>query len=158
MRSFKDKEGIEWNLEITVGTVKRVRTLVGVDLMEAVNGKLVEQMASDPIILVDVIYAVAKPQADERGITDEVFGASMGGDCIGDATTAFLEALVDFFPAPRRGLLAKICSKMKKLEAMAFEAADEKLDSGEIEQEMRNAIAGVLSSSSPVPSESTPTP
>ena len=153
MRLFKDNEAREWTVEITVATVKRVRDLLDVDLMESVNGKLVEQLANDPVLLVDVLYSICKPQADRDGVSDEQFGEAMAGDAIERGTMAFLEELVDFFPAPRRGLLAKVIEKMKKLEGMAITAAAKKLDSGEIEKQMEEAISGELSGPLPVPQE-----
>ncbi|MCR9218211.1 MAG: hypothetical protein NXI14_13545, partial [bacterium] len=79
MRTFKDNQGREWTVEITVAAIKRVRGLAGVDLMEVLEGSngLIEKLVRDPVLLCDVIYAACKPQADERQVTDETFGASM---------------------------------------------------------------------------------
>lgn len=158
MRAFKDSEGREWIIEINVAAVKRVRDLLGEDLLQAVGGDLVERLADDPVLLCDVLYVLCKPKADERGVSDEDFGRSMVGDVIGNATTAFIEELVDFFPAPRRGLLSKAFQKLKLLEAIAIEAGEAKLDSPEFEQQMRDTISAALSGSLPGLSASTPDP
>lgn len=134
MKTFTDNTGLAWRLVINVDTIKRVRGLIDIDLIEAVEGKLLERLASDPILLCDVVYAVCKPDADAANISDEDFGRAMAGDAIDNATTALLEELVDFFPLARRGLLTKAMKKIKTLEAIALKRADEVLDSDKFER------------------------
>ena len=103
MKSFTDNKGRTWTLEVTVATVKRVRALCKVDLYSIVeldknnkpSAELLERLSSDPVLLVDVLFAVCKPQADKLGITDEDFGESMAGDAIEHATTALLEEIIE---------------------------------------------------------------
>lgn len=119
MKSFTDNKGRTWTLEVTVATVKRVRALCRVELNSIVeldknnkpSAELLERLSSDPVLLVDVLYAVCKPQADKLGITDEDFGEAMAGDAIEHATTALLEEVIDFFPEAK---LAKSRSSNKK--------------------------------------------
>ncbi len=134
MKTFNDKTGRAWSLVINVDAIKRVRGLLDIDLIEAVEGKLLERLASDPILLCDVVYAVCKPDADAKKISDEDFGRAMAGDAIDAATTALLEELVDFFPSARRGLLTKSLKKIKTLEAIALKRADEVLESDKFER------------------------
>ena len=96
MKTFTDNTGRTWTLSVTVGTIKRVRALCGVDLANIItmeSGKtpnvgLLERLAADPVLLVDVLFAVCKPEADAKGITDEEFGRAMAGDAIELAATA----------------------------------------------------------------------
>src|SRR5690606_35191593 len=99
--------------------VKRVRSLLNVDLLAATDGALIERLVSDPILLCDVLYVLCKPQADEQGVTDEEYGRAMGGTAIDDGTTALLEELVDFFPQAKRRVLAKALVKLRHLETKA---------------------------------------
>lgn len=155
MKTFTDNTGRTWTLVINVDAVKRVRSVVGVNLMEAVEGSLIEKLVSDPVLLCDVIYAVAKPEADANKISDEEFGRAMAGDAIEQATTALLEELVDFFPRDRRRLLGKALEKLRKLNLMVIAAVETKLDSGQLEKQMEAALAEL---DKPQPSESVPTP
>ena len=109
--------------------MKRVRNLIDVDLMECLldQNSLIDRMAIDPVLLVDVLYCVCKPQADEAGITDEEFGSAMGGDAIDHATSAFLEALVDFFPKPRREILERGIQIRQAVEGRVMKVAKEKI-------------------------------
>jgi hypothetical protein len=168
VKTFNDNAGRTWTVTVNVDAVKRVKSLLAVNLMEAVEGKLLERLVSDPVLLCDVIYAVCKPEADAKGVSDADFGRAMAGDAIDLATTALLEELVDFFPLARRQLLRKALEKLRKLESMAFQAAQDRLDSPELERRMQveldrlavsersesNGSAGTLEASS----DSTPGP
>lgn len=152
MRTFKDRAGREWVVEINVGTVKRVRSLLAVNLLDAVGGQLLETLAGDPEQLCNVIYAILKPQADAKGVTDQQFGESMAGDAIAAATDALLEELADFFPQPRRGLLQNAIQKMKTLDALAVTEAGKLLASDRLETLLREKIATGSAGSSPASS------
>ena len=93
------------------------------------KNSLIDQMALDPILLVDVLYAVCQPQAEENRVDDIEFGESIGGDIIDHATGAFLEALVDFFPAARRHLLKRAISIREMIDKSATQQAEKSLDS-----------------------------
>ena len=140
MKTFNDNAGRTWTVTINVDAIKRVKSLLSVNLLEAVEGKLLERLVSDPVLLCDVIYAVCKCEADAKGISDEDFGRSMAGDAIDLATTALLEELCDFFPQGRRRLLRKALEKLRKLESMALTAAEDRLDSPELERQMQEMI------------------
>jgi len=158
MKTFTDNTGRTWTLVINVDAIKRVRSVASVNLMEAVEGNLIERLVADPVLLCDVIYAVAKPEADANQVSDEEFGRSMAGDAIENATTALLEELVDFFPRDRRRLLGKALQKLNKLNQMAVNAVEQKLDSGEMEKQMEAALAAFDKRTPPQRSESQPTP
>ena len=143
MKTFTDNAGREWNISVTVDAVKRVRSLLDVDLMEAAAGKLIQQLADNPVLLCDVIYCIVKPQADEKEITDEDFGKTMAGDAIDQATAAFLEDLVNFFPSRKREMLQKVLVKLKNLEAIAAEVVHKRLDSPELETQMRAELESI---------------
>ena len=143
MKSFVDITGRAWSLAINVDAVKRVKALVNVDLLQAVEGKLIEQLVSDPILLCDVVYVLCKPQADQLGVSDEDFGRAMAGDAIEQATSAMLEELVDFFPSRRRALLTKAVGKFRTLQETVISAAEARLESGMIEQRLAMELAAL---------------
>jgi hypothetical protein len=149
VRTFADNAGRTWTVTINIDALKRVKGLLAVNLLDAIEGKLLEKLIADPVLLCDILYCLCKPQADAQSVSDEDFGRSMAGDAIEAATTAFLEELADFFPAQKRELLRKALGKLRKLEAMAFTAAGARLDSPELEEQLREMIAGGLSGSLP---------
>ena len=160
MKTFKDNADRTWTVTVNVDSIKRVRSLLNIDLMEAVEGKLIERLIGDPILLCDVIYCVCKEDADAKGITDEEFGRSMAGDAIELATTALLEQLVDFFPQGKRQLLRKALAKLETLQETMLAVVSERLDSPELDAQLLAELRklGDSSGDSPASSESTPVP
>ncbi len=149
MAAFTDAENRTWVVQINVDVIKRVRALLDVDLLDTVNGRLFEQLAGDPVLLCDVLYAVCKPQADEHGVSDEEFGRAMVGDVIEQATEALLEELANFFPSRTGQILRQALQKMKHLQEMVLDAARARLEGGEIEERLRAEMrSGSLSTSS----------
>ena len=160
MKTFKDNADRTWTVTVNVDAIKRVRSLLSIDLMEAVEGKLIERLIGDPVLLCDVIYCVCKEDADAKGITDEEFGRAMAGDAIELATTALLEELVDFFPQGKRQLLRKALAKLETLQETMLAVVSERLDSPELDAELLAELRklGDSSGASPASSESTPVP
>ena len=172
MRTFQDNAGRTWTVALNVWTVKKVRDLLGVDLLDLCGpstplgasdaGKpgsgLLQRFITDPVLLVDVLYVACKDQADPLGVTDEQFGRAMAGDAIDAATRAFLEELADFTPSPRdRARARKVMDATWKLIDKAQDVLDAKA-----EKELPAAAAAALSalgnSSGNSPASSAPTP
>ena len=117
MQYVKDVNNFQWEIKVNVNTLKRIKALCGVDLMELIsvnektgemNTELLERFSSDPILLVDVLYATCKPQADEKNMTDEQFAEVWAGDQIETAVNALMEEIINFFPEAKRKLWQKI--------------------------------------------------
>lgn len=147
MHRFTDNQKRTWIIDINVDAIKRVRSLCNIDLLEAIDGKIIDRLVSDPILLCDCIYSVCKPQADEQKITDEDFGRGMAGDCLEQATQALLEDLVDFFPLRRRQILTQALGKMRIVEARAMDLAEKRLMGPELDLEIDALLAKVGKSS-----------
>ncbi len=143
MKSFTDNLGRAWTLVVNVATIKRVRALCGVDLnsiIEVEDGKpttkLLERLSTDPVLLVDVLYAVCKPECDSKNVTDEDFGAAMAGDAIENATSALLDEVIDFFPAAKRLAFRKILSASRRFEQAARTRMQTMLEDGKFEEKL----------------------
>ena len=128
MQKFVDRAGRIWIVDIDNSTIRRVKTLTGVQLLEAIDGDLVTRLSTDPLLLGDVLFAICKPQADQQQITDEAFGEGLAGNSIDDATGALLEALISYFPESRRRLLRKAAEKQKMIEKRGLIAIEKRLD------------------------------
>ena len=158
MKTFTDNAGRVWTVQVNVDAIKRVRDLVQVNLLEVVEGKLLERLISDPVLLCDVIYSLCKPEADAKNVSDVDFGKAMGGDAIDGGTTALLEELVDFFPQAKRRVLAKALAKLQKLQTAALAAVETRLDSPELDRQMAARLAQLTSSSGSAPESSASPP
>lgn len=165
MKPFTDNRGRTWDVALNVTALKRVRDLCAFDLLKIVeDAGVIARLIDDPVLLVDVIYAICRPQAETRDISDEAFGESMAGDAIERATEALLEEIVGFFPEAKRGPLRKAISTMRALEAEALRAIEAAIDDPKIMDQARSNLAseltkrGVSSTSSPESSVLTPDP
>lgn len=158
MKTFNDNAARSWTVQVNLDAIKRVRDLAQVNLLEVVEGKLLERLISDPILLCDVIYCLCKPEADSKSVSDVDFGRAMGGDSIDGATTALLEELVDFFPQAKRRVLAKALAKLQKLQTAALAAVETRLDSPELDRQMAARLAQLENSSGSAPESSASPP
>lgn len=148
MTAITDNNGQTWTLSMNVNTLRRVKSLCGVNLTEIVtiepgkqpNTALLEQLASDPILLVDVLYAVVKPEADAKGITDEAFGAAMVGDAIEQAVNALLDEVINFFPSPKRKVLTRLIQAGRRFAKKQEEALTELLESPTLDEAIESAL------------------
>jgi len=163
-RNFTDAGGRDWLVGITVSTLKRVRAHLDVDLMTILDdrGKLLGRFVDDPVLFADVLYVVCKPQADERGVSDEQFGELLAGDTLEKATGVFLEALVDFFPlATRRKALRRLLEKVQSAQEKAIGQATKNLEDPELDRRIETALSevsepGVSLTDAPESSDSAP--
>lgn len=166
MKSFSDNTGRNWTLAVNVGTIKRVRALCGVDLANIItmeagqNPKvdLLDRLANDPVLLVDVLYAVCKEEADKNNVSDVDFGRAMAGDAIELATAALLDEIIDFFPETKRRVFRKILDATRRFEsktkqALAALLTDPALD-GKIDEALEKLT--ISSTNSPESPESIP--
>lgn len=155
MKPFKDAHGRDWSVAIDTHAIKRVRDHTGLLLTKVVEDRsLVEQLA-DPIMLVDVLFVVCKPEADQRGVSDEQFASGLVGDAIDHATDALIGALADFFPSARASLLRTAWGKARTAEERATARAMANLQAIDPDRLME-MVSGESSGSSPASSASTP--
>jgi len=131
---WKDAGGREWSTAITVSTVKRVQELAGVLLTDV---DVIERINHDPMLLCDVLCAIAKPQRDERNVTSEQFGELLAGATIDAAGDSFNQDLVDFFPPSRRQLISRILATTRKIQREQVRLVEERLT-----EEQINSLVG----------------
>lgn len=144
MKSFTDNLGRAWTLVVNVAAIKRVRALCDVDLNAIVeidkdnnpSTKLLERLSTDPVLLVDVLYAVCKPDCDQKNVSDQDFGAAMAGDAIDHATAALLDEIVDFFPEAKRLAFKKILSATRRFEEIAKKRLETMLQDDQFEEKL----------------------
>jgi hypothetical protein len=155
MKTFNDSQGRTWSVVINVGAIKRVRDLLDVDLLDVANGELLSRLADDPCVLVDVLFALCKAEADAKGVTDEDFGQAMVGGVLDEASAALMKELLDFFPSAQRAkALGRMARKIVEQEAALAQAAEAMKPLIEAARETPGASSG----NSPASSASTPAP
>ena len=148
MHTFQDTQGRTWSVSINVDTIRRVRSRLSINLSDAMDGKLVERLSADPVLLCDLLFVMVQPEAEAKNVTDEDFGRALGGDVLDFASTALLEELVDFFPSGKRTLFRKVLEKFRKLQGIALQMVTHRLESDEPERKMTAALASMSGDSS----------
>ena len=164
MRQFTDTKERVWEVELNVRQMKRVRDVLGIDLVNVIQaGKdgavatdTLDRVANDPILLVDILWVLCEGQAKAAGVTDDDFGSSLAGDSISDATRAFLDELVDFFPGARWLFLKKAVDLARKYETENLEVLEKALASPEFEERLKTSL--IPPAASRESAESTPAP
>lgn len=159
MKTFTDNAGRVWTITVNVDAIKRVRGLLNVNLAAVGenNFKLLSDLLSDPVLLVDVLFVLCKAEADARSITDVQFGQSMAGDAITAAAEAMLEELTSFFPSAQgRAAMKALLDKGRQVSQLLLNHAMLQIDQLDPAQEAARWIDS--SGSSPVSSGSTPAP
>ena len=159
MRTFKDNKGRTWEIALNVWQMKRLRDTLGIDLVNVIgtsaDGSVrvdtIDRIASDPCLLVDILWVCVEEEAKAAGVTDEQFGRSLAGDAIEDATRAFLDELVDFFPGAKRLFLKKAVELSRKYAGEMTVALEKALEDPELERRVEESMRS--SASSPASSE-----
>lgn len=115
MAKFTDARQRTWVVALDVQTAKRVKTTLGVDLLDVGNGELYARLASDPETIVDVLHCLLQDDCQRLQIDAVEFARGLCGDVLDAASAALLEALCDFFPSRRRALLKTAATKTQIL-------------------------------------------
>ena len=118
--TWTDSHGRVWSTAIKVNELRRARELAGVDLADAFDGKVFGKLADDPVLLVNTLYAVCKPQAEERKLTEERFGELLVGDTIEHAAAALVRGVIDFFPQGKQAVLQRLWTATQRARSADF--------------------------------------
>lgn len=147
MATFRDGNGREWHINVTVADVKRVKEQTGLLLTSLVEDKLMPlaTLVSDPVKLVDTVWVLIEPQAKAAGLTDEQFGQSLSGDSVDQMANAFMEALTDFFPKRQSAMLKTLLTKQKDLQDALADRAEVELSRLTVEQLIESVSSLVVS-------------
>jgi hypothetical protein len=94
---------IDWNVQLTVGMLTRIRRECGLNLANVVVDaeQFLDVISAAPESLVGSLWIVCEKQATAAGLTPENFAELFDGDALDRAVTALLEASLDFFPRAR---------------------------------------------------------
>lgn len=135
MTSFKLPSGAEIGVQITVNTLRKLKSELSIDLAKVFETDLLISLYSDPILLCDVLYVCCQPSLDRLKIDDVQFGELLAsGDTISAATDAFMEALVLFTPPGSRPAIAKAVTKIREMEKKQTQLAIARIESPAMDQ------------------------
>jgi len=156
MKSFKDSTGREWAITLTLGAAMKVKSKLGVDLLQPEEGDppLLSRLGTDEMLLAEVICCLLENQFEKHGVTEDDIRDAFDGQTLLASQKAFYGELVDFFQSRGRIDRAKAVAKQMALIDLAITTAGKQIDAIDIEKLMSGATSIAL----PEPSESTPNP
>ena len=146
MKSFTDRQGRSWTIQINYTSLRRVRAVTGIDLTRIVDPKsnVMEQLTGDPFVLFDCLVAILQPQLDERELTPEQFGEALDEESGDKASMALIEAIIDFFPEGKRMLLRRALTKVltaaERRQLATLDKALQAVESPEFTQAIETAL------------------
>ena len=154
MQIFKDRDGREWQVVLNVFQMKRIRAALGVDLINVIeldkDGQvrvdMIDKIANDPCLLVDILWVLVETQAKDEGVSDVDFGSSLAGEAITAATSAFLDELVDFFPGAKRLFLKKAVEVSRKYTGEMTGVLEKALADPELDRRIEESMLSSASS------------
>lgn len=136
--TFTTTDGTRFLVPVNYLTVKRVRELCGVNVLDILGpGEQLSGFLADDVKLLEVVCAIVRPQLKELDWSDDQFFSVVDGEVIRAATNCLIDEVTEFFPEPRKGLVAKVIAKvraaataMEAKQVAAAEAAISKADFG----------------------------
>jgi hypothetical protein len=129
MHQFKDNQQRPWQISLNGWQLKKLKERLDFD---ARDHESIFKAAGDPELLCNILFVLCEEQAKTFGVTDEDFGKSLDGDAIDEATQAYLDESVDFFPQRQRQALRKVLATMKETIEKRTTKAEQKIDSPEM--------------------------
>lgn len=129
MRKFKDAKGDQWEINLTVGTVQRVKN-ASEQRFNLLDHELAAKLWDNELDFWELLWFAIEPQATAKGINAEQFGELMAADCLYDAKRLFYEAWADFFRGLQRDQQATVLEKVLELDGLLKAEWNEKIKSG----------------------------
>ena len=142
MATFTDKQGEQWQIDLNFGTVRNLKKITNIDLVE---DKVGDKSASvllvgDPYTQADLLWGLCKSQAEENGITEEQFYQRLPYQ---EAEAAFWKEWENFFQSLGRTERAEALAAIRKAQAKAVEMVTEKVRAVDVETVVSGKLSGV---------------
>ena len=156
MKSFTDKTGESWDLDLNIGAAMRLKSRLDIDIENAVtfdksnnpeDVSLLERIAEDSILLFNVIFILCVKQVQDRKLTQEQFAERFTGDTIEAATDALLDEIVNFSRPAKRIVLQRLRQISKEYSDRAGKQLDQVLADPKFQDEIENHLQKSLTSS-----------
>jgi hypothetical protein len=138
--SFKDTEGREWVLRVDVNSVRSIRDKYKIDLQKVWNSEDERRRLDDVCTMIDVVHELCTEQAAKRSLSQDDFGAAMGGDAIDAARLALQNAILAFYPKNSREIYQRLLDSEREVERQAINKVQGAIDDGLITKMIANEM------------------
>lgn len=129
MKSFKDKSGTTYDIALTIGACKKIKSRLSVDILN-LSDETVEKLYSDDLLIAEIVAVLLEDKLDQigaQGVIDNFDGATVDTAC-----KAFLEELTSFFAERNRPDKSAILKKLNQITEKAVQNVAEEVDKIEI--------------------------
>ena len=136
MRTFTDASEKIWTVDINVGSINRVKEILEIDLGTVTDATL-RRLATDPSLLVSVLFQICEQQATAQGVTAEQFARGFKGDAIERATEALIQEIIDFTPGTQqRQAMRSVYAQAVEAQTAALKQVLDRIERGEFKSKI----------------------
>ena len=93
MESFKDENGKSYDIHLTIGIAKKIKSRLNVDLLDGDPTTTITGLVEKPFLRSEILWIMVEEQA---GCTQDEFDSVLGGSCFREATVAFWREIGNF--------------------------------------------------------------
>lgn len=157
MHVFKDKNGTEWAIDLTLD---KIRHIEAADFSAAFHAEeprhiqffppqddLFTDIITNPAVAFGMVWICCQQQANDRGIqTEEEFANLFNGKSLQDSRIAFYEELPGFFPEMATTLAAlveRFTTIQKRVDQKLSEGTKRLISEERVDRVIDEALAGV---------------
>lgn len=150
MEVFQDRTGRDWEIQLTVGGVMRVKAHCQIDIGDVISfagGKtsgVLERLGEDSELLCKTIWMMCEKQAASAGISQEDFFDLLDGESVENAAQALIDEIINFSRPAQR----KVLRKLRELSREAEKSLEKKLDTVLESKAFTEEFNGILNPSS----------
>lgn len=162
MKTFVDSHDRRWELSLTLGSAKRIRDRLGLDLLrpegkpDGADVPTLTRLGVDELLLGEVLAILLEPQFESHQITPDQIWDTFDGATVLRAAEAFWSELADFFRQRGQEHRLRMIEKQRAAIQAGMDRATEVIEAVDVEAEL-DAAFGRTSTPSPGPSGSSPT-
>jgi hypothetical protein len=148
MANFKDRLDRGWTLELTVLELKKLKSEFQLDLAEFASREntVFERLASDPVLLVDVLSCLLEEQIRQVGLSEKQFAQGIAGVGIVNATNALIEAVVNFSRPQEGQIIQAMWAKFQATRELATERVLDRMETLDLERLVGQKLDPILAS------------
>lgn len=132
MHAFTDSAGREWKPTISIGSVRRVKAALQIDLLnpDAMREGLPVMTALaglDVLLIADVVSTILEPDLKAAGVDLGDFLGSLDGVALHSAGEAVLEGVAEFFRSMGRSDYAEMVEAAREICRRAVDEASKQV-------------------------------
>jgi len=141
MKSFKDSAGKSWDLSLTIGKARLIKSRFDIDVVGGDMGVVATRLHNEPLTRMDVIYILL---VDNCNFSQEEFENSHDATSYLRADECFWEEFANFTQSlsPERGeAIQNLIEKMKKVSLLQAKMAVEMAQDPRVIENMERVIS-----------------